>query len=64
MADDQTLVERNAAFATNFDYADLEIKPRLPTLSPSSITPVAVRLCSRCLRSPKRSPRLSRPTPR
>jgi carbonic anhydrase len=32
MATDQTLVERNNAFAANFQYADLEIKPRLSTL--------------------------------
>ena len=32
MDTDQTLVERNAAFAANFDHADLEIKPRLSTL--------------------------------
>ena len=32
MSDEKTLVERNAAFAANFTYADLEIKPRLSTL--------------------------------
>ena len=29
---DQSLTERNAAFAVAFDYADLEIKPHLSTL--------------------------------
>ena len=32
MATEQTLIERNAEFAANFDYAELEIKPRLSTL--------------------------------
>ena len=32
MSDEKTLVERNAAFAADFTYADLEIKPRLSTL--------------------------------
>lgn len=32
MITDQHLIERNAAFAANFDHADLEIKPHLSTL--------------------------------
>lgn len=32
MSTEKTLVERNAEFAANFHYADLEIKPRLSTL--------------------------------
>lgn len=32
MVTDQHLIERNATFAANFDYADLEIKPHLSTL--------------------------------
>jgi len=32
MDTDQTLVERNAPFAANFDHADLKIKPQMSTL--------------------------------
>lgn len=32
MVTDQHLIERNATFAANFNYADLEIKPNLSTL--------------------------------